>query len=143
MNRLAPLTGLRGIAAYSVLVAHAVDISYIYGGTSVFHDFASRLAYFGMSTFFVLSGFVIQYNYSGAFAQDGLAATYRFFAARFARLYPLYLVSIIIFVPHIPIPNFSGNIGTYAAYLTLTQSWFNWQMATFPPDWSISTEGFF
>ena len=29
------------------------------------------------------------------------------------------------------------------AYVTLTQSWFNLEMATFTPDWSVSTEWFF
>jgi peptidoglycan/LPS O-acetylase OafA/YrhL len=143
MGRLDPLTGWRGIAAYSVLTAHAIDISFYYSGNPIFHPFASRIADFGMSVFFVLSGFVIQYNYSSLFSYDGLgAATYKFFVARFARLYPLYAISIVVTLPHIPAPNF-GNIWVLIAYLTLTQSWFNVEMATFLPDWSISTEWFF
>jgi peptidoglycan/LPS O-acetylase OafA/YrhL len=144
MDRLEPLTGLRGFAAYSVLIAHAMDISFNYAGLLPFHPFALRLAYFGMSLFFVLSGFVIQYNYAGSFAREGLAvASYDFLVARFARLYPLYAISIIVSLPHIPAPNFSGNIAVSLAYLTLTQSWFNLEIAAFPPDWSISTEWFF
>jgi peptidoglycan/LPS O-acetylase OafA/YrhL len=30
MQRLDPLTGLRGIAAYSVLFAHAIDTAFVY-----------------------------------------------------------------------------------------------------------------
>jgi peptidoglycan/LPS O-acetylase OafA/YrhL len=115
-----------------------------YGGVPVFHPFASRLACFGMSLFFVLSGFVIQYNYSESFirARSSVVA-YKFFAARFARLYPLYAITIFVSVQQIPIPNFVGHPWTGVAYLTLTQSWFNVEQAIFTPDWSVSTEWFF
>jgi peptidoglycan/LPS O-acetylase OafA/YrhL len=142
VTRLEPLTGLRGVAACSVLISHAVDTSFNYGGVSIFHLEAERLAYFGMSLFFVLSGFVIEYNYADSFAVGPLgAATYRFFVARFARLYPLYLLSIICVFAYIPHPYFTRWVTL--SYLTLTQSWFNMEIATFPPDWSISTEWFF
>src|SRR5580704_4986338 len=82
-GRLEPLTGLRGVAACSVLIAHAFETSFNYGAAPIFHPFASRLAYFGMSLFFVLSGFVIEYNYADSFAVGRLpVAAYRFFVAR-------------------------------------------------------------
>ena len=141
-GRLESLTGLRGVAACSVLVAHAIDTSFYYSGAPIFHAFAARLAYFGMALFFVLSGFVIQYNYAGSFASQPLgAATYRFFVARFARLYPLYIISIICSLNYIPPPTFGPRV--ILTYLTLTQSWLNVQLATFAPDWSISAEWFF
>jgi peptidoglycan/LPS O-acetylase OafA/YrhL len=141
-GRLEPLTGLRGVAACAVLIAHAIDISFYYKGVAIFHPFAARLAYFGMALFFVLSGFVIQYNYAAAFASGPLIpATYRFFVARFARLYPLYIISLLCSLSYIPPPNFGPRV--ILTYLTLTQSWLNVQMATFAPDWSISAEWFF
>lgn len=142
-DQLDPLTGLRGIAAYSVLVAHAFHHAFLYGsGPALFHDFASRLAYFGMSLFFVLSGFVIHYNYAGSFAQQPIGrATWQFFVARFARLYPLYAVAIFISLSHVPAPELSG--GVLVAYLTLTQMWINAPSAVFQPTWSISAEWFF
>lgn len=134
------LTGWRAVAAYSVLLAHALDASFFFAGVPIFHPFDARLAYFGMSLFFVLSGFVIQYNYADSFGKEAVpTAAYKFFVARFARLYPLYAISIIAS----PKPPLSEHIGVAVAYLTLTQSWFNVQMAIFPPDWSISTEWFF
>lgn len=140
---LLPLTGLRGIAAYSVLIAHAMDTSFLYGGVSVFHSQASRLAYFAMSLFFVLSGFVIYYNYAEKLTKDfSFKTVYRFFVARFARLYPLYAFSILISLSYFPSP-LLPDVSTTLAYFTLTQSWFNLEMAVFPPDWSISTEWFF
>jgi peptidoglycan/LPS O-acetylase OafA/YrhL len=93
-----------------------------------------------MSLFFVLSGFVIQYNYADIFLKEHLpSATFKFLVARFARLYPLYVLSIILW----PKPHLAEYKGTLLAYASLTQSWFNVQMAIFPPDWSISAEWFF
>jgi peptidoglycan/LPS O-acetylase OafA/YrhL len=143
-NNLDSLTGLRGVAAYSVLIAHAVDTAFSYGDVPTFHRIAERLAYFGMSLFFVLSGFVIHYNYSESFARERLrVAAYKFFVARFARLYPLYVIGIIMSMPQIPVPNFTAHPGLVLFFLTLTQSWFNVELAIFPPDWSVSTEWFF
>jgi peptidoglycan/LPS O-acetylase OafA/YrhL len=142
--QLSPLTGLRGVAAYAVLEAHAIDLAFTYGNRMLAHEVAERLAYFGMSLFFVLSGFVIQYNYGALFAKESLRrAIYPFFVARFARIYPLYIATLVPALAYIPSPYFTGEWGAALSYLTLTQSWFNMEMATFPPDWSISTEWFF
>ena len=106
-----------------------------------FHPFAAPPAFFGMSLFFVLSGFVIQYNYSETFSVLPLStATRRFYVARFARLYPLYAVTILCALPSIPT---RWPAWVNLSYLTLTQSWFNVELAAFAPDWSISTEWFF
>jgi peptidoglycan/LPS O-acetylase OafA/YrhL len=138
-NRLAPLTGLRGVAACSVLLAHAIDTAFVYEHTV--QPFTARIAYFGMSLFFVLSGFVIHYNYSDLFNSEPLkTALSRFYIARFARLYPLYAVGIFCSLPMIPLPYAPWIV---ISYLTMTQSWINAEMTVFPPDWSISTEWFF
>jgi hypothetical protein len=136
-KQLGPLTGLRGVAAYAVLIAHAAHASIPFYDDLIYQ----RLSAFGMSLFFVLSGFVIYYNYAETFARKGLAsAGWQFFVARFARLYPLYAISIII-APYLSI--FREAPWVLMSYLTLTQSWFNVQIAVFPPAWSISTEWFF
>jgi len=148
---LDPLTGLRGIAAYCVLVGHSLATAFVYGSVSTFigegstfNDLASRLAWFGMSLFFVLSGFVICYNYADAFQKKPiLSAGYDFLVARFARLYPLYAVSILTSLVYIPSPLFANDMMSALAYLTLTQSWFNREMVVFSPAWSVSTEWFF
>jgi peptidoglycan/LPS O-acetylase OafA/YrhL len=54
------LAGLRGVAAYSVLLAHMIDSDF---PADHAHAFAVGLSHFVMSLFFVLSGFVIHYNY--------------------------------------------------------------------------------
>src|SRR5688572_4853849 len=126
MKQLGPLTGLRGVAAYSVLLAHAAHASIPYYDDLIYQ----RLSAFGMSLFFVLSGFVIYYNYAESFARESLpSAGWKFFVARFARLYPLYAISIII-APHPSI--FREVPWLLVPYATLTQSWINAQIAVFP-----------
>ena len=52
---------------------------------------------FGMPLFFVLSGFVIHYNYRRLFlSRTAARATCEFAAARFARLFPLYMCLLIV-----------------------------------------------
>lgn len=142
MRRLDHLTGLRGVAAYSVMIAHAVDMSTAYAPPllAVAHVAMAQLAYFGMSAFFVLSGFVIHYNYASLFTVSSYPDAIReFFVARFARLYPLYALAILLSGLSV----FRDSPGTALAYLTMTASWFNLHMLTYPPAWSISTEWFF
>ena len=114
------------------------------------------LGIYGMPLFFVLSGFVIHYNYRRLFLSRSIArATCEFAAARFARLFPLYfcLLFVAFTADHLiekayGIPTLIIKVVAY--YLTLTQSWWyvvydhklllNW---IFGLSWSISTEMFF
>jgi peptidoglycan/LPS O-acetylase OafA/YrhL len=136
------LTGMRGVAAYSVLIAHAL----IFTGRT--WPPLYNLAHFAMSLFFVLSGFVIQYNYGTSFAKDKFGtATKRFLVARFARLYPLYFVGLLFSISFIPKSVFFTNPWVALADLTLTQAWFNISSTVgdvMGNSWSISTElGFY
>lgn len=149
------LTGLRFFAAFFILFAHAADWIAQFRDSNISESF-SFLAVYGMPLFFVLSGFVIQYNYGRLFVTAGaIRATVEFAAARFARLFPLYLVMLTVaffadgFIARTyNRPDLFFKILGYC--LTLTQSWWytvydrqliiNW---LFPVSWSISTEMFF
>jgi peptidoglycan/LPS O-acetylase OafA/YrhL len=148
------LTGLRFIAAFSVLMGHAAV------GVMTFEPAAKFTAYFtqgpaiGMPLFFVLSGFVIHYNYGAAFREGFLSATADFFIARFARLYPLYILLLTLYLlNHRLLPGIlSGNydISIFPRFLLLWQSWLLEYRGTtwfghllLPPAWSISVEVFF
>lgn len=142
-ERLPYLTGARAIAAYLVLLSHSADTAFVYGGASIAHPYVECLAYLGMSLFFVLSGFVITYTYQDLFSTNPWhRASWSFFVARFARLYPLYFFFVMGEV-HNRSALLSGSFLEQVSFLTLTQSWWNMQMLTFPPGWSISTECFF
>jgi hypothetical protein len=149
---LTPLTGLRGIAAYSVVLAHAIAYSFQCnkGGVLVnmlnpiAGSIITNLAFFGMSVFFVLSGFVIHYNYSELINSKGtISGGYQFLVARFARLYPLYALAVFFSLSQLTYSIFQDKPGASVAYLTMTQSWFNLEGTIFPPSWSVSTEWFF
>jgi peptidoglycan/LPS O-acetylase OafA/YrhL len=139
------LTGLRFFAAFMILYGHAV------GWLAQFKDANTDSIDFisvpGMSLFFVLSGFVIHYNYRDLFLQhEFVRAICEFSAARFARLYPLFLVFLVMAIAaetYVP-------MWILGFFFTLTQSWWyivyqdrliiNW---IFGLSWSISTEMFF
>ncbi len=48
-----------------------------------------------VSFFILLSGFVLAYNYAGR-ARAGTLDRARFWKARFTRLYPIYLLSLLL-----------------------------------------------
>jgi hypothetical protein len=139
------LTGLRFFAAFMILYGHSLGWIAQFQDANV--DRVTFIGVPGMSLFFVLSGFVIHYNYRDLFLRHGFArAICEFAAARFARLYPLFLVFLVMAIAADgPVP---GQILGY--FVTLTQSWWytvyqnrliiNW---LFPTSWSISTEMFF
>jgi peptidoglycan/LPS O-acetylase OafA/YrhL len=152
------LTGLRFIAAFSVLFAHALPKIFPWPeGHAVpnVYTMLEAASAEGMSLFFVLSGFVIHYNYSERLEAQGGVGLINFFIARFARLYPLYLCvltfDLLYSWSYSQLPN-----SWWAAlpfYLTLTQSWIYlpigdhaliYQFGLMPSvAWSISTEWFF
>jgi peptidoglycan/LPS O-acetylase OafA/YrhL len=149
------LTGLRFFAAFFILFGHAVGWIAQFTDSNV-GSYFSFVGMYGMPLFFVLSGFVIHYNYRDLFLQQGISrAVCEFAAARFARLYPLYFVLLLFatgmdgFVPRLyNAPQFAVPIITQ--YLSLTQSW--WYQIyegqsiiywVFGISWSISTEMFF
>lgn len=152
------LTGLRFLAALSILISHTASWIAPFTAANPVSTFASAIGIYGMPLFFVLSGFVIHYNYAVLFRQrPWVFATGEFFIARFARLYPLYLFFCIVGM----ISDFTVNwlengyvadfVKLVVTSLTLTQSWFyiivvNHRLLlenAFGLGWSVSTEWFF
>ena len=158
------LTGLRFFAASFVLVAHGINIlpGFRQGPGAIFSGYVAALAGVGMTLFFVLSGFVINYNYKNSIFKGKISSYWNFFVSRFARLFPLYIFLIVLeqwnggfFFRLSSGDAFAWKIATEASpyYLTLTQSWFfdivgnNNLIYQFGRvgalAWSVSTEWFF
>lgn len=84
-----PLTSLRFIFALMVFTAHCYVID------PHFSHFLYKEGFVGVSFFFVLSGFIIAYNYQRKFKQATVTKR-EFWVARFARVYPLHLATLLL-----------------------------------------------
>lgn len=138
-GELRSLTGLRGCAAVLVMLYH-FGLATSWGSPTTF---VSR-GYLWVDMFFVLSGFVIAYNYQGLFVGDYCPRTHlAFLGRRIARVYPLYAVVILesaaLFLWRSNDPDLEHFSWVLVANLTMVQAW--GIAPSFEGDaWSISTE---
>ncbi|MGA2940794.1 MAG: acyltransferase [Xanthobacteraceae bacterium] len=159
-ENLPALTGLRFVAALCVLLAHAVNV---FLDRYTFINWLEYATNFGMTLFFVLSGFVIHYNYGPSIFGGRVQSSLAYLWARFARLYPLYLLMLIIYVAlsshtldlwHGDATRFFELLDVLPYFLFSLQSWFYIPINATdtlidgigggsPLTWSISTEWFF
>lgn len=142
-KQIQSLTGLRFFAAALVVVFHFARPQNPWLMTFIEHGGI------GVMLFFVLSGFILSYSYS--LGPGELRGDLRsFWVARFARLYPVYLLGILLFFPilllatNVPLWQRAASAGLA---LTVSQAWFHvfglkWGMWN-PPGWSLSAEAFF
>lgn len=146
MNRprkLDALTSLRFFAAAMIVITHAHGIFGSFGIAN-----AAPLGQ-GVSFFFVLSGFILAYNYP-SFSNN--QEIHRFFVARFARVWPLHAVTCflwIFLIFHFDRKIYFGGIEgllRLASNLLLVQAWIplhDWALSFNGVAWSISVEFFF
>jgi peptidoglycan/LPS O-acetylase OafA/YrhL len=84
----------------------------------------------GMTMFFTLSGFLMVYNYQAQFEGDFCRTLRRFYVARFARIYPLYLFALVTSFSfmgcffHEIVHRTNETLRCLAFQLSLTQAWF-------------------
>jgi len=116
------LTGIRFFAAAYVFMMH-------YGATAIDKAGAPRPVatflhngVFGVSVFFILSGFILAHAHPARFASQGQYSEY--FVARFARIYPVYLLALVVALP-VPVPDVRLDLGQAIAVLAMVQSWTN------------------
>jgi peptidoglycan/LPS O-acetylase OafA/YrhL len=141
------LTALRFFAALAIVVHHSIGILLPAGymtGTPLDA---------GVSFFFVLSGFILTYVH-----QDGMQgmSRIRFYQARFARIWPATMFSLIVLVLLLPhtmylpflVINWTGGLAltVIASFVLLIQSWIPIPAYYFSFNavaWSVSDEMFF
>ncbi len=101
MNQSLPLlTPLRGIAALMVVLFHARLLLFPQWMESIAgHTQLIENGYLWVDLFFILSGVVLAHVYGEAFTRTPRTASYgRFLWLRLTRVYPLYLVTLLLLV---------------------------------------------
>jgi peptidoglycan/LPS O-acetylase OafA/YrhL len=156
-HELRALHGLRFLAAFCILFSHACGWLANFKDTRTVFNYGEFFTVYGMPLFFVLSGFVIHYNYSRLFStMRPRWAIVEFLGARFARIYPLFICFFLVGLA------VDGVLQWYyehqlnlllvmVHFLTLTQSWvyiilFGDRLlldGAFGLSWSLSSEFFF
>jgi peptidoglycan/LPS O-acetylase OafA/YrhL len=99
--------------------------------------------YCGVTIFFVLSGFVLAYNYFEALKRPRAEGIWEYLVARFARVYPLYLLVLLVLMAEMQIEGTS--ISGWWRHALAIQGWDPNGLRTFSfnqPAWSISVEFF-
>jgi peptidoglycan/LPS O-acetylase OafA/YrhL len=145
-EQLPALTGLRFLLALWVIVHHLLGRGMPLEATAqaLPHPLYAFLrgGYLAVATFFVLSGFVMASGYgSGDWNGPRL---WRFTVARFARIYPVYALSLALVLPFMISSRAPGKSALVANYGLLLQGWtghlpVGWNT----PAWSLSCEVFF
>ncbi len=155
VRQLPSLTALRGLAAlwvvlfhYSVLDFPRLDITA--------HSHLIGKGYLAVDLFFMLSGLVMTHVYYRAFCESIARHYWSFIAARIARLYPLHLVVLLVFVmtalaialfAYGATGTFAGipllgarSLSAFAANLFMLQGLNAAELSWNFPAWSISVE---
>ncbi len=140
---LKALTGIRFWAALYVVIFHSrVGASLSASGHSAAGNFF-RNGYLAVPLFFVLSGFILAYTYHGQIEQPG--SYRRFWEARFARIWPVYAVSL--FFSSLPPVNALPRPGIMFATLLMLQAWNPFDVAMAGAwnfvCWTLSAEALF
>lgn len=143
-HRFEVLDSFRGLAAVMIVLFHSQF--YTDGTPNTF----IRNSYIFVDFFFVLSGFVMAYAYLGK-VSHGISFS-KFIVKRFARLYPLHLFTLLVWLPYIAVktylyqqgigatdPGIENSPLTFIQNLLLLQG-FSVSTSWNYPSWSIGVE---
>ncbi|MBP2301005.1 acyltransferase family protein [Azospirillum picis] len=159
-GHLHSLTPLRGIAALWVVLYHYA-FQYFPNIHPERYTHLLQKGYLAVDLFFMLSGFVLTHVYHDAFSRPAQGTRFRgtywnFLKARIARLYPLHLAVLLLFVATAlafrtveyaatgtfqPIPlQGAESVGALVANLLMVQGLYASMLSWNYPAWSISLE---
>ncbi|NOU02736.1 MAG: acyltransferase [Novosphingobium sp.] len=139
------LTGIRGIAAWLVVLYHIrLSLADLLPPAAIA---VLAKGYLAVDLFFVLSGFVIWYNYAERIRSGGTAQIRLFLWRRFARIWPLHAAILGAFGAFALLLRATGRdasgypFAEVPLHVALVQNWgFTSDLAWNHPAWSISTE---
>lgn len=144
LENISSLTAIRGLAAWWVVLYHFKEYLPAWVRPAVAPGFLA------VDFFFILSGFIIAYNYITLFEQPTRQGWRLFMAARIARIYPLHLTVMLLYLANpvaiilaasAPPGDLRYDPTYWVLSLLLIQNWgFTDFLAWNIPAWSISAE---
>lgn len=152
-REIRPLTGIRGVAAAYVVLFHFFGYwSDLLPALTAIHGFANA-GLIGVDLFFVLSGFIMAYVYSGRMEKFSVSGHLTYLWHRIARIYPnhlatLLIIGLIVFVEYKTqaVPGPMEKEYSWFGFLSqifLVHSWPGLSIGVWNyPAWSISAEWF-
>jgi peptidoglycan/LPS O-acetylase OafA/YrhL len=150
-NSIDSLTGIRALAAVWVVIYHfKSDITQLFSWFEWASSFA-RAGFLGVDLFFILSGFIITYNYLNEFQAIKARSYVNFLWLRLARLYPVHLFTLCCLAVIVAGAQYRGitlnnaHIFTVEGFLKnilLVHAWGTSQVSWNFVAWSISAEWF-
>jgi peptidoglycan/LPS O-acetylase OafA/YrhL len=147
-GRILPLTSLRFFAAFYVVLYHSCTAT---SGPTDYSSWVGRFlgtGYVSVSFFFTLSGYILAIVY----LRTGSLNRRSFWIARFARVYPLFWLMLVLDTPTLFFARLAkyglmSAIGktsiTFVGNCLMLQSWTGALMGINDPSWSLSVETFF
>jgi peptidoglycan/LPS O-acetylase OafA/YrhL len=148
-EKIHALTSLRFFAAFYVVLFHTLSLGFgdAISGTMLERVFS--LGYISVSFFFLLSGYILAMVYlrDGATVRKG-----NFYAARFARVYPLFFLTLVADTPFVlwsRVGEFGWGkalvrtLATFGAHVLMLQAWIPGIRGIDQPNWSLSVETLF
>lgn len=145
-HHLPALTGLRFVLALWVILHHLSGPGQMLDAPARALPYVLyaliRGGYLAVTTFFVLSGFVLARTYAST--EWNGRSLLRYGVGRIARVYPVYILSLLLVAPFIAADATPGKADLVAEHGLLVQGWLgrlpvNWNT----PAWSLSCEMFF
>jgi peptidoglycan/LPS O-acetylase OafA/YrhL len=145
------LTGIRAVAAVWVVVFHfRTELVALLPALSPAMPLAAA-GRLGVDLFFILSGFILAYNYADEFRSIRPGLYGRFLWLRLARIYPVHLFTLVMLVVIVTGARTAGlpvnpaemySLSTLATNVLMVNAWTGMELSWNYPAWSISAEWF-
>ena len=131
-KELLPLTSLRFFAAAIVVISH-LGYDYHLGGM-------------GVTFFFILSGFILSYNYADKLIAWSSGEIVRMWISRLSRIFPVHIFMFLLSIPLTYIYSRDYSLTDTLSNILLLQSWYPNGQGAFSfngVSWTLSCELFF
>ncbi len=148
-SRILPLTSLRFFAAIFVVFFHTFRFAFPVLSEQTLFGESIKLGFVSVSFFFVLSGYILAIVYLKG---NRLTGKRDFWRARFARIYPVFLFTLVLDTPYLLMHRTSeygwplALATTFITFLSncfMLQAWSHQLRGLDFPNWSLAVETVF